>query len=360
VTDAANAAGGAPDVAPPAGSGVTSGSGAGSGAGSLGPWRTALRTLRRNAVAVGSLGLLLVIVAACLLAPVYEGSVAHTDAFGSHVSATTMVNGRRTAVMEASTTGLGLGVTPIGPTWDPGHYLLGADTQGRDVAARLLYGGRNSLLIGFSSALLCCLIATVVGVTAGYFGGVVDAVLSRLLDVMWAFPVYLLAICLSIVLLSGGLRLGPVTIGSSSLLLPVLIIGLVYVPYVARPLRGQVMTLRQREFIQAAIGSGASDLRVMRREVLPNVIPMVIVFLPLMTSIDMLTESALSFLSIGVQSPDASWGTIINDGLGLLYTRPTVALVPGLAVAVTAVALNLLGDGVRDALDPRATLRGGR
>jgi peptide/nickel transport system permease protein len=195
-------------------------------------------------------------------------------------------------------------------------------------------------------------------VAAGYFGGVVDSVLFPLLDVVWAFPVYLLAICLSVVLLTNGLRLGPVTIGAASLL-PVMIIGLVYVPYVARSLRGQVMSLREKEFIQASIGAGASDLRVMWREVLPNVIPKVIVFLPLMTSIDMLTESALSFLSIGVQPPDASWGTIINDGLGLLYTPPVVVLAPGVAIAVTAVALNLLGDGVRDALDPRAKLRGG-
>jgi peptide/nickel transport system permease protein len=331
----------------------------GAGSGSLGPWRTALRTLRRNRVAMGSFVALMMIVLACLLAPVYEHSVAHTDAFASNVSGSTVVDGKTVPILAPSTTGLGLGVTPIGPTGDPGHFLLGADNQGRDVATRLLYGGRNSLLIGVTSALLCCLIATVIGVAAGYFGGVVDSVLSRFLDVVWAFPVYLLAICLSVVLLTNGLHLGPITISASSLLLPTTIIGLVYVPYVARPLRGQVISLREKEFIQASIGAGASDLRVMRREVLPNVIPMVIVFLPLMTSIDMLTESALSFLSIGVQPPDASWGTIINDGLGLLYTRPMVALAPGVAIALTAVALNLLGDGVRDALDPRAKLRGG-
>jgi peptide/nickel transport system permease protein len=325
---------------------------------SLGPWRTAWVTLRRNRVAMASLAVLVLIVLACLLAPLYESSVAHTDAFASNVTGNTVVNGKTVPILAPSTSGLGLGVTPIGPTGDPAHFLLGADNQGRDVATRLLYGGRNSLLIGVESAVLCCLLATLVGVAAGYFGGWVDGVLSRLLDVVWAFPVYLLAICLSVVLLTNGLSLGPVRIGAGSLLLPILIIGLVYVPYVARPLRGQVMSLRQKEFITSAIGAGASDLRVMRREILPNVVPTVIVFLPLMTSIDMLTESALSFLSIGVQPPDASWGTIIQDGLGLLYTRPAVALAPGIAIALTAVALNLLGDGVRDALDPRARLRG--
>jgi len=253
---------------------------------------------------------------------------------------------------------LGIGTTPIGPTWDVHHYFLGADSQGRDVMARLLYGGRNSLLIGLSSALLCCVIAALLGVVSGYFGGVVDAVLDWILNVIWAFPVYLLAISLSVVLLTNGLRLGPVTVGAGSIWLPVLIIAAVYVPYVARPVRGQVLTLRSREFIHAAIGIGGSDARILWRDVLPNVTPMVLVFLPLMTAINMLTESALSFLSVGVQPPNASWGTIINDGLGLLYTRPMVAIAPGLMIVITCVALNLLGDSVRSALDPKARLRG--
>jgi peptide/nickel transport system permease protein len=314
--------------------------------------------LRRDKVAMGALVALVLIVLACLLAPVYEKDVAHTDAFRSNVNGSTVVDGRTVPILASSTEGLGLGVNPIGPTWDAGHFLLGADNQGRDVAARLLYGGRNSLLIGMAAALLTALLATVIGVVAGYAGGWTDGILSRVLDVLWAFPVYLLAICLSVVLISSGLQLGPITIGAGSLWLPVLIIGFVFVPYVARPVRGQVISLREREFIQASIGAGAGDARLLRREVLPNVIPTVIVFLPLMTSISMLTESALSFLSIGVQPPQASWGTIINDGLGLLYTRPTVALAPGIALAITAGALNLLGDGVRDALDPKARLRG--
>lgn len=307
---------------------------------------------------MGALVAFVLIVLACLLAPVYEQQIAHTDAFRSNVNGSTVVDGQTVPILEPSTQGLGLGVNPIGPTWDPEHFLLGADNQGRDVAARLLYGGRNSLLIGLAAALITAVLATAVGVLAGFAGGWTDAIASRSLDVLWAFPVYLLAICLSVVLISSGLQLGPITITAGSLWLPVLIIGFVFVPYVARPVRGQVLSLREKEFIQASIGAGASDARLLRREVLPNVIPTVIVFLPLMTSISMLTESALSFLSIGVQPPQASWGTIINDGLGLLYTRPMVALAPGIALAVTAAALNLLGDGVRDALDPRARLRG--
>jgi peptide/nickel transport system permease protein len=323
-----------------------------------GPWRTALADLARDRTAVASFTVFVLIVLACLLAPVYAHYIAHTDPFQSNVSGTTVVQGKTVPVLAPTTTGLGLGVTPIGPTWDVRHYFLGADNQGRDVMARLLYGGRNSLLIGLSSALICCVVATLLGVIAGYFGGVIDTVLNWFFDVIWAFPVYLLAISLSVVLLTNGLRLGPVTVEAGSLWLPVLIIAAVYVPYVARPVRGQVLALRGREFIHAAIGIGGSDARILRRDVLPNVVPMVLVFLPLMAAINMLTESALSFLSVGVQPPAASWGTIINDGLGLLYTRPVVAIAPGLMIVITAVSLNLLGDSVRSALDPKARLRG--
>jgi peptide/nickel transport system permease protein len=324
-----------------------------------GPWRTAAADLLHNRSAVAAAAVLLLIVVACLCAPLYAHDIAHTDPFRSDISGTTVVGGRTVPVLAPSTTGLGLGVTPIGPTWDPAHYFLGADNQGRDVMARLLYGGRTSLYIGFVSAVLCAVAATVVGVLAGYAGGVVDAVISRVLDIVWAFPVYLLAICLSVVLLTSGLHIGPLDVEAGSLWLPIVIIAAIYVPYVARPLRGQVIVLRGREFIQAAVGSGATPLRVMRREVLPNVLPTVIVFLPLMTALAMLTESALSFLSIGVQPPQASWGTIVQDGLGLLYSRPAVTVAPGLLIAVTAAAFNVFGDGVRDTLDPGARLRGG-
>jgi peptide/nickel transport system permease protein len=321
------------------------------------PWTLARRRLLRNRVALVMAGVLVLVVALCLCAPLYAHHVAHTDAFTSNLDGRTRVHGKLVPVMEASTAGLGLGVTPIGPTWDLHHYFLGADEQGRDVAARLLYGGRNSLLIGAAAALITCLLATLIGVVAGFFGGLVDGVLSRLLDVVWAFPVYLLAISLSTVLIARGFSIGPFKLESGSLLLPITIIGVVYVPYVARPIRGEVLSLREREFVEAAIGLGASNWRLLWSDILPNVVTTVIVLFPLMLAIDMLTEAALSFLSIGVQAPQASWGTIILDGQDLLYTRPTVALAPGIAIAVTVLALNVLGDGIRDALDPRAKLR---
>ena len=323
-----------------------------------GPWALARRRLLRNRVAMTMLAVLVAITIASIAAPVYANRIAHTDPFRSSLNGTTMVDGKKVPVMQPSTTGLGLGVTPIGPTWDPAHYLLGADGQGRDVAARILYGGRNSLIIGVVSAIVTCLLATLIGLIAGFFGGVVDGVLSRILDVVWAFPVYLLAISLSIVLITTTIDLGFTQLKSGSLWLPIMIIGVIYVPYVARPIRGQVLSLREKEFVEAAIGLGASNWRLVFTEILPNVVSTVIVFIPLMTAVNMLTESALSFLSIGVQPPEASWGTIILDGQELLYTRPMVAIAPGIAIALTVLALNVFGDGVRDALDPRAKLRG--
>jgi peptide/nickel transport system permease protein len=324
------------------------------------PWALARRRLLRNRIAMSMLGVLVLIVVLCLTAPLYAKYIADTDPFRSNLDGTTVVDGKTVPVMQEESAGLGLGVTPIGPTWDPEHFFLGADNQGRDVAARLLYGGRNSLLIGVSAALLTCVIGTIIGLISGFFGGILDGVLSRLLDVVWAFPVYLLAISLSTVLLTRGLAVGPFRLEAGSLLLPISIIGIVYVPYVARSVRGEVLSLRRREFVEAAVGLGASTWRVLWSDILPNVITTVIVLLPLMIAIDMLTESALSFLSIGVQPPEASWGTIILDGQGLLYTRPTVALAPGIAIAITVMALNVLGDGIRDALDPRAKHKAGR
>ena len=326
---------------------------------SRGPWATAVRRLMRDRAAVAALVLFVLIVILCLLAPAYA-AWANVDPFRSTLDQIIKVNGVDVPVMEQSTEGLGLGYTPIGPTWELGNYFLGADNQGRDVMARLLYGGLNSLLIAGAATLLTLAIGTALGLAAGFFGGLIDTVLSRILDILWAFPVYLLAISLSIVLIAQGIEIGPITIQSGSLWLPIFIIGIVYIPYVARPVRGQVMALRESEFVLAAIGLGVPSHRILLRDILPSVSTTLIVFVPIMMALNMLTESALSFLSIGVQPPDASWGTIIQDGQTLLYTRPLVAMAPGIAIVITVLALNVLGDGMRDALDPRSKIRIGR
>jgi peptide/nickel transport system permease protein len=323
------------------------------------PWELALRRLRRDRLALAAFLLFVVIVASSFAAPLYADHVAHTDPFVNNVNGTTIVDGKKVPLMQQGGGVLKLGVTPIGPTWDVHHYFLGADTQGRDVAARMLYGGRSSLEVGIGSALIACLIATILALVAGFYSGLVDALLSRLMDVIWAFPVYLLAICIATVLLTApnGLEVGPIHVVASSLWLPTLIIGFIYVPYVYRPVRGSVLSVAEKEFVEAAIAQGASNRRLIFSEILPNVITVVIVLLPLMIATTILTEAALSFLGVGVQPPGASWGTIIADGQNLLYTRPWVAIAPGIMIVLTVLALNVLGDGIRDALDPRAKLR---
>lgn len=297
---------------------------------------------------------LVLIIAACAAAPIYARYIARSDPFQSNLDGSIMLGGQATDIMQSSDTGFG--VTPIGPTWRA-QYALGADDQGRDVAARLLYGGQNSLLIAGGATIICLALAAMAGVVAGFAGGVIDSVIARALDVLWAFPVYLLAISLSAVLISHGLQIGPITINANSLLIPITIIGVVYVPYVARPIRGQVLSLARSDFVLAARCLGVPRGRILWRDILPNITTTLIVFAPLMMALNMLTEAALSFLSIGVQPPAASWGTIILDGEGLLYTRPAVAIAPGVAIMITVVALNFLGDGVREAFDPRAKLR---
>jgi peptide/nickel transport system permease protein len=323
------------------------------------PWALAGRRLWRNRIAMAALVLFLLIVAVSFAAPLYAHDIAHVNPFENNLNGTTIVNGHMVPLMKQGGGVLKLGETPIGPTWDVSHYFLGADQQGRDVMARVLYGGRSSLQIGIAAALFCCAVATVIALIAGYFGGLVDAILSRLMDVIWAFPVYLLAISIATVLLtnSSGLSIGPVHLVATSLWLPTIIIAFIYLPYVYRPIRGHVLSVSEKEFVQAGIAQGASDLRLIFSDILPNVISVVVVLLPLMIATTILTESALSFLSIGVQPPNASWGTIISDGQDLLYTRPWVAVAPGIMIVLTVLALNVLGDGVRDALDPRAKLR---
>jgi peptide/nickel transport system permease protein len=323
------------------------------------PWALAARRLWRNRLAMVSLGVFLFIVVICLAAPLYAHYVAHLNPFTPNLNGTTVINGKVVPIMQQGGGTLKLGETPIGPTWDPHHYFLGADGLGRDVAALLLYGGRSSLLVGIGSAVICCLIAAVLALIAGYFGGVTDSIFSRIMDIIWAFPIFLLAISLGTELLthSNGFQFGPVHISAASLWVPTLIIAFVLVPYVYRPVRGQVLSVVRKEFVEAAIASGASTTRLIFSEILPNVVSTVIVLLPLIIATTILLEAGLSFLGIGVQPPNVSWGTIINDGEALLYTRPWVSIAPGIMIVLTVLAINVFGDGVRDALDPRAKLR---
>ena len=288
--------------------------------------------------------LLLLIALGAALAPAYARLVSRTDPF--HSNPTGFVNGAPVLADNA-----GLGVTPIGPGWR-GRYLLGADRVGRDVAARLLYGARTSLLVAGSATALCLALGALSGVLSGFLGGAVDGALSALLDLLWAFPVYLLAISLSIVLVNEGLHLGPVVVDADSPLLPVLILGLVFVPYVGRPVRAQVIALKGAAVIEAAVATGGSPSHILRRHVLPLVWPTLLGLAPIVAAMMLLTEAALSVLGIGIQPPQASWGTLIADGQTLMYSRPWVAVAPGLIVVITVLALNVLAEDV--GMDRRA------
>ncbi len=235
--------------------------------------------------------------------------------------------------------------------------MLGADANGRDLFVRILYGGRISLFVGFTSAVLCVCLALVLGLVAGYRGGVVDSIIARLLDLIWSFPVYLLAVALATTFAVGGIAVGPLHVSSSSLAIPILVIAVVFIPYVARPIRGQVLTLRRREFVEAAVAMGAGPTRIMLRELLPNIASITLVMLTLIVANNILAEAALSFLGVGVPVLTPSWGNIIEQGYSSIVTAPALTVAPGIAIMVTVVALNVLGDALRDALDPHARIR---
>ena len=314
----------------------------------LSPWALARRRLRRNRPALVFGALFILLVGLALAAPLWA-QIADTTPARNHLSDTIVVDGEEKQVVTFD------GV-PIGPTYQS-KFFLGADSNGRDVAVRLLYGARNSLFIGITAALITTVLAVLFGMLAGYFRGWTDAIISRSMDVMWAFPVLLLGVALGVSLALGGLKIGPLEISGGSLWIPTLVIGVIGIVYLARPIRGQVLSLREKEFVEAARAQGAGPLKIMFSELLPNVASTVLVFFPLLVANSILAEAALSFLGAGVQPPEPSWGTMLADGIVLLSTAPHLTIVPGLMLVLTVLSLNVFGDGVRDALDPRAKVR---
>ena len=311
------------------------------------PWRLALRRLRRDRVSLAFGVLFVALVLGALAAPIWASAVADREPNRTNETGQIEVDGKPVNVVS-------LDGVPIGPQWG-GEYFLGADANGRDVMVRLLYGARNSLLIGLAAALLTTILATIAGLVAGYFGRWVDAVVRSTLDVIWAFPVILLGVALGTALAIGGLKIGPLELEAGSMAISVLVIAIVYVPYMARPIRGEVLALREREFVEAARAQGVGPLRMMVGELLPNLASTIIVFAPLMVANAILLEAALSFLGVGVVPPDPSWGNMIDAGVDKLVTAPHLAIAPGLMLVLTVLALNVFGDGVRDAFDPRST-----
>jgi peptide/nickel transport system permease protein len=318
-----------------------------------GPWSLALRRFLRNRFAVAALGVFLAIIVFVLAAPLWADHVAHTGPNQEHTVEQITVDGEKKDVVSVEG-------KPIGPQWfgAGGKFFLGADSRlGRDEMVRLMYGGRTSLLVGISAALLATILAIVLGLLAGYFRGWVDSVIARTLDTIWSLPVFLIGLSFGIALAVGGLDLGFVEVNGGSLWIPILIISIFTVPYIARPIRGEVLAFSEKEFVEAAIAQGASPGRVMFTEILPNLASTVIVFFTLMIANSMLFEAGLSFLGAGVQPPNSSWGTMITVGVELLRIQPLLAILPGTMIMLTVLALNIVGDALRDALDPRGKAR---
>jgi peptide/nickel transport system permease protein len=293
------------------------------------------RRLRRDRLALVSLAFVVLLLAAALAAPLIVDIVGvpgpnvqnpnATDAFGS----------------------------PLGPS---AAHPFGVDQLGRDVFARVLYGARTSLEVGILGTAIATVIGTVVGLLAGFYGGWVDTLLSRATDVVLSFPVLLLGLGLGAACGVHGCVKCATQPGLPTV---VAIVALVNWTYIARIVRGRVLSLREHEFVQAARSLGASNARILRLEILPNLLAPLIVYASLLIPQNILLEAALSYLGVGVRPPTASWGQMLAQATPIFNTAWWYMAFPGLALLLTVLAFNLLGDGLQDALNPRQALSTG-
>jgi ABC-type dipeptide/oligopeptide/nickel transport system permease subunit len=284
-----------------------------------GPWSLAWRRLRKDRVAMVSLAVIVLILLMAVFAPIFAHITGHPP----------NTQYRQTGLNEA-----GLPVAPNSEFW------LGTDTLGRDLLVRIAYGARVSLGIGVLATLLTVAMGVVVGICAGYFGGWVDTVLARLIDVVLSMPFLLVAISL-------------VSIFGPSVIIALLVIAFFSWASVARIVRGQVLSVKEREFVEGARSLGASNSRIMFIDILPNVLAPVIIYASLLVPVVILTQAALSYLGLGIQPPTPDWGGMISEAQGVYQVAWWYLAFPSLALVITTLAFNLLGDGIRDAVDPR-------
>jgi ABC-type dipeptide/oligopeptide/nickel transport system permease subunit len=305
----------------------------GDGIAARSPWRLFWSHLRSDRVALASLAFIVLLVVVAIAAPLIVQiagvpgpnvqNPGATDAFGS----------------------------PLGPS---AAHPFGVDQLGRDVFARVLYGTRVSLAVGVLGTAIATAIGTVVGLFAGFYGGWIDTLLSRALDVVLSFPVLLLGLGLGAACGVRGCVKGIVQPGVPTI---IAIVALVNWTYIARIVRGQVLSLREQEFVVAARSLGASNRRIVFGEILPNLLAPLIVYSSLLIPANILLEAALSYLGVGVRAPTASWGQMLAQATPIFNTAWWYMTFPGLALLFTVLAFNLLGDGLQDALNPRAHSR---
>jgi peptide/nickel transport system permease protein len=288
--------------------------------------------LRRDRVAMAALGFIVVLIGVAIAAPLVTSLAGTPDPNVQNAKALDEFG------------------TPTGPS---DAHPLGVDTLGRDVLSRVVYGARVSLQVALIATVLSMLIGVVVGLVAGFYRGWVDGLLSRLIDVVLAFPILLLALGVAAACSLGNGCLGGTI--KPGLTVVIFVIVAVNWTFIARIIRGQVLSLREKEFVEASRSLGASDRRIIFRELLPNLFAPIIVYSTLIIPQNILLEAALSFLGVGVQPPNPSWGAMIADATSIFDSAWWYMVFPGSALLLTVLAFNLLGDGLQDALNPRAT-----
>jgi peptide/nickel transport system permease protein len=314
-----------------------------------GYWEQVWRRFRRDKVAIGGgIFIIFLFLAAFVGAPLAKHFLGHgpNDLF-------------------IASGGIDQDLLPVGPWHHVGYldsaghlhnqlFILGADgTLGRDEFLRILYGAQVSLEVGVGAMVLSITIGLVMGSIAGYFGGWIDTIISRITEIVMAFPYLLFVIALASTV---GTRVDNITFGflGRGVITLVLVFGLFSWYYQARVFRSIVLSLREKEFVEAARMIGASDWRIIRSHIVPHLVAPIIVFSTLQVAAFILLEAALSFLGLGVKLPTASWGNLLADAPNFYTTRPLLMLWPGIALILTTMSFNLLGDGLRDAFDPRA------